>query len=211
MGDVGEGGKKGKAVEDEPASELVAQGSAVVLSIEKSGTEGMEIGETVGYQGVVTSLVREDVKVTGHTVVETGMTEVTTEVDWVGQSLMLLGQLMTVTSSVAKTVEVVTAGKTSTKTTLVVYSSAEKVVSQQNAQKRKEGGSTHTDVQQEPFPEADQLWFSEHTMNQRWWEELMSLTISMLDSESCRHESGQSQDEVEKLHVERCRWSRIEQ
>lgn len=43
-----------------------------MLGTVKSGTEGIEIGEIVGYQGVVTSLVREDVRVTGHTVVETG-------------------------------------------------------------------------------------------------------------------------------------------
>lgn len=35
----------------------------------------------------------------------------------------------------------------------------------------------------------------------------MGLTVSMLDGESCRHESGHSHDKIQELHIERRRWS----
>lgn len=61
----------------------------------------METDEYVGVtqeKDVVNSLMCDDVKVTGHTVVETGTYEVKTEAERVGQLETVLGQLVTVTS-----------------------------------------------------------------------------------------------------------------
>ena len=73
--------------------------------------------------GVVNSLVKTDVRVSGQTVVETASVDVTTATVWLvrGQLVTSAGQLKTVTSLVAKTVEVESAGTYLMKTAVVVW------------------------------------------------------------------------------------------